>query len=577
MIYGAVLAGGLGRRMERQTIPKQFMELGGVPILILTLRRFLECDCLDVVYVAVHPDWLAYADELCKSNLSSGERARVRLVAGGRERLDSFLRIIEDVDEKRGLGDDDILICHDAVRPFVRRKMIEDCVRATEEYGFALTVIPMADTPHVAHEQDFLDGTLPRDGLYSGQTPSGFHAKTLKALLEGLSEEEKCRSTGTTQLVLKAGHRIRIVEGHTSNFKITTDVDLDLAERVMLTEAKKRTVSILDCTLRDGGIVIDFNFGTERMCAIKDTLERSGVEYIECGYIDEKKGSPAGRTCFDSEKAIEQTLLADGKKPGVTYLAMIDYATFDPERLGERTPSGIDGIRLAFHKEDWRDAVAWGRAILRKGYQLCIQPMVTARYTSEEYRELIETCNEELEDATAFYIADTFGQLNRETLLERMRLADALVSPKMKLGLHAHNNRQMANSNALAFLANPAQHDLMVDASIAGMGKGAGNVCTELLASALNREGKHYDTTALYESIHDYFSPQQRLTPWGYSLDYYLSSVYSCTPSYIKIFKADERVTPSVLVELLETMPEEKKARCDRTFAAAYLKNYFTR
>ncbi len=577
MIYGAILAGGIGRRMERQTLPKQFVELGGVPILILTLRRFLECDRLDAVYVAVHPDWLAYADKLCESFLSRQERSRIRLVAGGRERLDSFLGIIADIEAKSGLGDDDILICHDAVRPFVRQSMIDDCIEATRRYGFALTVIPMADTPHVAHEPDFLDGTLPRDGLYSGQTPSGFHAKTLKTLLEGLSEEEKRRSTGTTQLVLKAGRKIRIVEGHTSNFKITTDVDLDLAERVMRAEAKKRTVSILDCTLRDGGIVIDFNFGAERMRAIKDTLERAGVEYIECGYLDEREGSPEGRTCFDSEKAIERTLLAGGKKPGVTYLSMIDYATFDPERLGERMPNGIDGIRLAFHKEDWRSAVTWGKAILRKGYQLCIQPMVAARYAPEEYRELIGACNEELADATAFYIADSFGQLDRETLLERMRLADALVSPKMKLGLHAHNNRQMANSNALAFLANPARHDLIVDTSIAGMGKGAGNVCTELLASALNQEGKHYDTTALYESIHDYFSPQQKLTPWGYSLDYYLSSVYGCTPSYIKIFKTDERVTPSVLIELLEAMPEEKKARCDRAFAAAYLKNYFAR
>ena len=329
-------------------------------------------------------------------------------------------------------------------------------------------------------------------------------------------------------------------------------------------------------TLRDGGIVIDFNYGLERMQKIKSALEISGVEYIETGYIDERKGSPKERTCFLDEVSIEKTLLAEGKKPGITYLAMIDYGTFDVRNLKPRTEKGIDGIRLAFHKENWLDSIEWGKIIISKGYDLYIQPMVSMRYSDEEFRHLIQVCNSELAGAKGFYIVDSFGQMDNVSLIQKLELADQYVNMSMKLGFHAHNNRQMAYSNALSFVDFNSRHDMMLDASIMGMGKGAGNLCTELIETTLINEGKSYNTTVIYDAIAEYFSAQQQRTPWGYSLNYYLSSLYSCTPSYIKIFTADKRVTTDILVELLKNMPDEKRAACDRVFATEYLKDYFT-
>ena len=438
-----------------------------------------------------------------------------------------------------------------------------------------MTVVPTTDTIHIAHDAKYIDGTLDRNGLYNGQTPSGFNIKLLKETLDNASEDEKKKVTGTTQLMLQKGYKLRIVKGHTSNFKITTDNDLDIADRVMRAAKKTRNVELLDCTLRDGGIVIDFNYGLDRMEKIKQVLETSGVEYIECGYIDEKKGSSKERTCFDNEVSIEKTLLATGKKQGIQYVAMIDYGTFDVNKLNARTETGIDGIRLAFHKEKWRDAIKWGQIILEKGYDLYIQPMVSMRYSDDEYRELISVCNTELAGAKGFYIVDSFGQMDNLALLHLLEIADQYVSPNMKIGFHAHNNRQMAYSNALAFIGYNAKHNIMLDASIMGMGKGAGNLCTELIEVDLIKEGKNYNSTIVYESISEYFAEQQRKTPWGYSLDYYLSSLYSCTPSYIKIFTKDARVTTDILVELIRTIPTDKKAACDRVFAAEHLKKYF--
>lgn len=575
MIYAAILAGGIGKRVERYSIPKQFISISGTPIIILTVREFLKNERFEKIYIAVNKDWREYLNKLLRDSFSDEEINRIIVVNGGKERLDSFTNIMNTIIVQNGLHKNDILICHDSVRPFVQQKMINECIDATLEDGIALTVIPTTDTIHVAHDKKYIDGTLNRDGLYNGQNPSGFNIDLLKDAIEKFSDEEKSKITGTTQLMLKLGYKIRIVNGHTSNFKITTDNDLDVADRVLRAKPRNRKIYILDCTLRDGGIVVNFDYGTDRMQKIKSTLETSGIEYIECGYIDEKKGSPEGRTTFDSEVSIERTLLSSGKKEDVKYVAMIDYGTFDVAKLHDRSTQGIDGIRLAFHKEHWREAVKVGKSIIAKGYDLYIQPMVSMRYSDEEYRELIYTCNSELVGAKGFYVVDSFGQMDNAELIHKLEIADNYVNSEMMIGFHAHNNRQMAYSNALSFVEFNSRHDMMLDASIMGMGKGAGNLCTELIAQNLINEGKLYNTTAIYEAISEYFSDQQKKTPWGYSLDYYLSSLYSCTPSYIKIFTSDIRVTTDILIDLLKTIPEEKKAACDRNFAIEHLKMYF--
>lgn len=150
MIYGAILAGGIGKRIEKHSIPKQFISLGGVPIIIRTIRQFLENEQISSTYVAVHKDWCDYADRLFTDSFSSEECSRICIVPGGKERLDSFTNIMDAIIAKTGLNDDDILICHDSVRPFVRQQMIDDCVEATLEDGLALTVIPVTDTIHSA-------------------------------------------------------------------------------------------------------------------------------------------------------------------------------------------------------------------------------------------------------------------------------------------------------------------------------------------------------------------------------------------------------------------------------------------
>ena len=150
----------------------------------------------------------------------------------------------------------------------------------------------------------------------------------------------------------------------------------------------KNKIEVLDVTLRDGGCVNNFNFGSSYISQIVCALEESNVNIIELGYIDEKEGTASGRTKYDSIDAISSNVLTR-KKPGTLYLAMIDYGKYDVRKLPPRSGKTIDGIRLAFHKKDRKAMLQTGRIILDKGYQLFVQPMLTLHYTENELQDLI--------------------------------------------------------------------------------------------------------------------------------------------------------------------------------------------
>ena len=232
-------------------------------------------------------------------------------------------------------------------------------------------------------------------------------------------------------------------------------------------------VRVLDVTLRDGGCVIDFNFGLEYMNAILEALEESNVEYIELGYLDDKKGSDNGRTQFISEKALSHNFLRN-KKPSIKYLVMMDYGKYDINNLSDRKENGIDGIRLAFHKKDWKNAIHMAKKIIDKGYEVFVQPMITMRYTDSQLLELIDCVNAEMPKASAFYLVDSFGEMRMEDVNRMMQLVNHNLQKDMAVGFHSHNNLQLSYANAMALLNFPMNRQLMLDSSIMGMGKGAG-------------------------------------------------------------------------------------------------------
>lgn len=334
-----------------------------------------------------------------------------------------------------------------------------------------------------------------------------------------------------------------------------------------------KTIQVLDVTLRDGGCVNDFNFGQSYMEQILAAQEASGVDVIELGYLDMNKGSEKGRTQYINEQVITQHFLKK-KKPGVTYVAMMDYGKFDPGKLQPRTPEGIDGIRVAFHKKNMHDMVAVGKTIIEKGYNLYIQPMITLRYSDSELIELISLVNKELSQATGFYIVDSFGEMRPNDMSRVLNLVDHNLNENLTLGYHSHNNLQMSYSNACALLQFPTNRNIMLDASIMGMGKGAGNLNTELLLEHLNiYYGKNYNIPPLLDVIDKVLNQLHTEFYWGYAPEYYLSSTNHCTPSYASHFYNKHMLPIDQVGELLSLIAEEKKISFDKAYAEElYLK-----
>lgn len=337
------------------------------------------------------------------------------------------------------------------------------------------------------------------------------------------------------------------------------------------------TVKVLDVTLRDGGCVNDFNFGQSYMEQILEALEGSKVEYIEVGYIDQNRGTEQGRTQYCNEKVIAQNFLKS-KKENVSYVAMMDYGKFDIDLLEPCDGNGIDGIRMAFHKKNRFDVIELGRKIIEKGYQFFIQPMLTLRYTDQELLEFIDCVNRELPDASGFYIVDSFGEMRPNDMSRIMNLVDHNLLPSMLLGFHSHNNLQMSYSNAVALLQFPTNRDLMLDCSIMGMGKGAGNLNTELLLEHMNLfYGKTYQTAPLLSVIDRVINQIRTEYSWGYAIEYYLSAINHCTPSYAGHFYGKHMLPIEQVSELLGLIREDKKISFDKEYAEQLYLEYNAR
>lgn len=334
------------------------------------------------------------------------------------------------------------------------------------------------------------------------------------------------------------------------------------------------SIKVLDVTLRDGGCVNDFNFGQVYMEQILAAQEASGVDVIEMGYIDEVKGSTSGRTQYINEQVITECLLKH-KKEGVTYVAMMDYGKFNVDNLKPCTKDSIDGLRVAFHKKNMHDIIPLGRKIIEKGYKLFIQPMITLRYTDAELLEFIEMVNKELPDASGFYIVDSFGEMRPNDMSRVLNLVDHNLIPSMTLGFHSHNNLQMSYSNACALLQFPTNRNLMLDSSIMGMGKGAGNLNTELLLEHLNLYyGKKYKISPLLEVIDKVINQLHSEFYWGYAPEYYLSSANHCTPSYAGHFYNKHMLPIDQVGELLSMIDEGKKISFDKNYAEELWRSY---
>lgn len=232
MIYAAVLAGGIGSRMQNTDMPKQFLELDGKPIIIHTVEKMLMNTRIDRLYIGINPNWLSFCEDLVAKHF--GKNDKIVVVAGGSDRNGTIINIIDAIESANGISDDDIIVTHDAVRPFLTQRIIDDNIDAALQYGACDTVVKASDTIVRSEEGDFITEIPSRDPLYQGQTPQSFNIKLLQACFDEMTDEERAILTDACKICVLKNRPVRLVEGEVLNFKITTIGDYQMARAMLL-------------------------------------------------------------------------------------------------------------------------------------------------------------------------------------------------------------------------------------------------------------------------------------------------------------------------------------------------------
>lgn len=236
MVYAEILAGGKGTRMGNTDMPKQFLMLGTKPIIIHTVEQFMINTNISKIIVCCPKDWITYMNDLLDKFIPN---SNIEVVEGGKTRNETIMNGCKFIEEKYGLNDDDIIMTHDAVRPFVTQRIIDDNISALSDSIAVDTVIEATDTIVESIDGENISNIPDRKFMYQGQTPQSFNIKELIGVYGSLKEEEKEILTDACKMFSLKKKKVKIVKGETYNIKITNIHDLKIANAILMERGNK--------------------------------------------------------------------------------------------------------------------------------------------------------------------------------------------------------------------------------------------------------------------------------------------------------------------------------------------------
>lgn len=319
-------------------------------------------------------------------------------------------------------------------------------------------------------------------------------------------------------------------------------------------------IKILDCTLRDGGYVNNWNFGLDNIKTIIQNLSNSNIDFIECGFL-KNEISKKNASIFSSSDELKESLI-----PQKNYTLMINYGEFPLKKIPHN-----DSIiyRIAFKKEDLHEALTFCKEIKNKGNQIFINPMYTNIYNTTELLYLIKKVNEI--KPYAFTIVDSAGAMKESDVLSTYYIIDKNLDKDIAICFHSHNNLKLSFVNAQAILKASSERELIIDSTVFGIGRAAGNLCTEVIVQYLNDNYQtNYNLIPILKILNEQINPIFDKTPWGYSVPYHLAAINSCHPNYAK-YLDDNKVCVEKINEILKLIPEEKKYKYDERLVKSFI------
>ncbi len=323
-------------------------------------------------------------------------------------------------------------------------------------------------------------------------------------------------------------------------------------------------ISLLDCTLRDGGYLNDWKFGHDNLVSIFERLVDAGVDIIEIGFLDERRPFDMDRSIMPDSDSVGRIYGRIDRKSSMV-VGMIDYGTCSLKQIKPCRDCFLDGIRVIFKKHLRAGALAYCRSLQELGYKVFVQLVSVTSYTDEEMMDLIRLANDTKPYAVS--MVDTYGLMHQNNLQHYFNLLNSHLDPDIALGYHAHNNFQMGYANCIAMISNKIDRKMIIDGSIYGMGKSAGNAPLELIAMYMNNSfGKRYHISQILEAIDVNISQFYAPATWGYNMFYFLAASNDCHPSYVEYLMNKKTLSVKSVNAVLAKLQGEKKLLYDQKY-----------
>ncbi len=315
-------------------------------------------------------------------------------------------------------------------------------------------------------------------------------------------------------------------------------------------------VQILDCTLRDGGYVNDFAFGESCIRKIIAQLTEANIDIVECGFLEDGEYD-LHASIFSKVEQISSFIPSQRKD--TMYVAMACYGEYSLSQLSDYDGSSIDGIRVTFHYNEIDEALEYCKEIKDKGYKVFVQPVGTTSYTDEQLLSLIHRVNEL--KPYSFYLVDTLGLMHQQDVLRFYYLINHNLDKHIQMGFHSHNNLQLSYSNCQMLANLETDRIISLDSSVNGMGRGAGNLNTELIANYINEHhGKKYEIEPLLEVVDEFIAKIRKKFEWGYSVPYYLAAINGCHPNYASYLSNKQTLNVKSIGDILRMIEPKNRA-----------------
>jgi 4-hydroxy 2-oxovalerate aldolase len=297
----------------------------------------------------------------------------------------------------------------------------------------------------------------------------------------------------------------------------------------------REKIKVLDCTIRDGGLMNNHNFTHEFVRAVYKAVSESGIDYMEIGYMNSRKlFSPKeyGKWKFCDEDDIKRAI--EGIPSQTKLSVMVDVDRVDFDDVPQKKDSVLSMVRVAAYVKDIDKAIFLVNHFADKGYETTVNIMAISRALDNELTEALHQLEEECK-APIIYVVDSNGALYQESVEFLIKKFKSILKSK-EIGMHAHNNQQLAFSNTIEAIIHDANY---VDGSIYGLGRAAGNCPTELLLGFL--KNPKYDIRPILDVISKEFIPLRQELEWGYVIPYAITGILDEHPKTAMALRESSR------------------------------------